>query len=299
MKWIEDTKKAIDYIESNLLEDIDAENVANHMFFAGDHFQKMFYMVTGFSVSEYIRNRRLSLAGQELLNSKNKVIDIALKYGYETPESFTKAFTRFHGINPSKVPYLKNNLKCFDALIIQINIMGGFRMSFEKLIENINYNGLSIEVVERPEFVWVGVVEYAQHGEPDIGKIIKTYHEVMVTPKNEPLNPDWTAAISIDYWREDGAPLGWMMAQETKTDEQDSCYGLYKVPSSLFMRVLNNETTAKIIGNEKKSADYELFGLLGNVMAENGYIRNKNGAQEFEYFGPNDVSYVYMPVIKT
>ena len=110
----------------------------------------------------------------------------------------------------------------------------------------------------------------------------------MNTPKNEPLNPDWTAAISIDYWRDDGAPLGWMMAQETNSDEQDICYGLYKVPPSLFMRVLN----------ENKSPDYEMFGLLREVMKENGYVRNTNGAQEFEYFGPNDVQYVYMPVIR-
>ena len=136
MSWLEDTQKAINYIENNLSEDLIIEDAAKHIYYSGDRFQKMFLIVTGFSASEYIRNRRLSLAGQELLDPKNKVIDTALKYGYETPESFTKAFTRFHGFTPSKVRSSENRLKCFAPLTIQINIKGGFIMS-RKLIPNV------------------------------------------------------------------------------------------------------------------------------------------------------------------
>ncbi|MCL2774181.1 MAG: AraC family transcriptional regulator [Oscillospiraceae bacterium] len=136
MSWIEDTQKAINYIEDNLLEDVSVENAAKYIYSSIDRFQKMFLIVTGYSVSEYIRNRKLSLAGQELAGSRSKVIDVALKYGYETPESFTKAFTRFHGFNPSKIHIFKNQLKCFAPLAIQINITGGFIMS-RKLIPNV------------------------------------------------------------------------------------------------------------------------------------------------------------------
>ena len=65
----------------------------------------MFHMLTGFTVGEYIRNRRLTMAAQELSQSDTKVIDIALKYGYETPESFSKAFRKLHGISPSSARY--------------------------------------------------------------------------------------------------------------------------------------------------------------------------------------------------
>ena len=135
MSWIQDTQKAINYIEDNLLE-VNVEDAANHIYYSSDHFQRMFLIVTGFTVSEYIRNRRLSLAGQELTDSDNKIIDIALKYGYETPASFTKAFTRFHGFTPSKAHTSGNRLKCFVPLTIQINITGGFVMS-RKIIPNV------------------------------------------------------------------------------------------------------------------------------------------------------------------
>ncbi|MBI9048148.1 MAG: helix-turn-helix transcriptional regulator [Anaerolineaceae bacterium] len=65
------------------------------------HFHRLFSMITGMTITEYIRNRRLSLVGQELVLSEEKVIDIALKYGYDSPESFSKAFSRFHSIAPS------------------------------------------------------------------------------------------------------------------------------------------------------------------------------------------------------
>ena len=83
MDWVIDVQKAINFIEANLLEDFDIQDVAKYILSSKDHFQKVFTIVTGVTVSEYIRNRRLSLAGQELLLSGAKVLDVALKYGYE------------------------------------------------------------------------------------------------------------------------------------------------------------------------------------------------------------------------
>ena len=98
MKWINDTQNAINFIESNLLENINADDVSKYINSSTDYFQKTFHIVTGLSISEYIRNRRLTLAGEELKNTQAKVIDVSLKYGYDSPDSFTKAFTRFHGV---------------------------------------------------------------------------------------------------------------------------------------------------------------------------------------------------------
>ena len=103
MNWMDDTQKAINYIENNLLENISVGDVAGHIHSSPDYFARVFNIVTGISISEYIRNRRLTLAGDEIVKSQAKVIDIASKYGYDSPDSFAKAFTRFHGVTPAKV----------------------------------------------------------------------------------------------------------------------------------------------------------------------------------------------------
>ena len=106
MDWIVGMQKAIDYIENHLTEKIDYDIVAAQSFSSSYHFQRVFSILCGFTIGEYIRNRRLSLAGSELATTDAKVIDVALKYGYESPDSFAKAFKQFHGVLPSQV---KNN----------------------------------------------------------------------------------------------------------------------------------------------------------------------------------------------
>jgi len=139
LHWIDDIQQAINFMEENLLEDIGAEDVAKHIHSSKDHFQMIFGVVTGFSVGEYIRNRRLSLAGKELAEGKAKVIDAALQYGYETPESFTKAFSRFHGATPSAVRAGKAQPRAFRRLTIQIIIQGGFNMSVKLDVRSVGY----------------------------------------------------------------------------------------------------------------------------------------------------------------
>lgn len=136
MNWINDTQNAINFIENNLLENINADDVSKHINSSTDCFQRTFNIVTGFSISEYIRNRRLTLAGEELKNTQAKVIDIALKYGYDSPDSFTKAFTRFHGVTPTSARVSSENLKYFYPLSIKVFMKGGFGMN-RKIIPNI------------------------------------------------------------------------------------------------------------------------------------------------------------------
>ena len=86
MDWIFGIQRAIDYIEAHLTEDIDYEKVASMSFSSGYHFQRVFSILCGYTLGEYIRLRRLSLAGVELASGKERVIDVALKYGYESPD---------------------------------------------------------------------------------------------------------------------------------------------------------------------------------------------------------------------
>lgn len=103
MEWVSAIQDAIEYMEKHITDDISAEDVANQVYMSSFYFQKGFSMMCGYTVMEYIRNRRLALAGGELATTDAKVIDIALKYGYDSPDSYSKAFTRFHGISPNIV----------------------------------------------------------------------------------------------------------------------------------------------------------------------------------------------------
>ncbi|QQE81051.1 helix-turn-helix transcriptional regulator [Alicyclobacillus sp. SO9] len=95
-------KDAIDFIERNLFNEIEMTAVARQACSSTFHFQRMFHMLTGFTVAEYIRKRRLTLAAQELSSSPIKVLDVSLKCGYDSPESFSKAFRKTHGVSPSR-----------------------------------------------------------------------------------------------------------------------------------------------------------------------------------------------------
>ena len=130
MNWIEGIQRAIDYIESNLTEDIDFESIAAESFSSSYHFQRVFNILCGYTLGEYIRFRRLTLAGEELANEKKRVIDVALKYGYDSPDSFAKAFQKFHGISPSLAREDGAVLKSFSRLSIKISLEGGNTMNY-------------------------------------------------------------------------------------------------------------------------------------------------------------------------
>jgi len=131
MNWIESISEAIRYIEDNITEELSVTDIAEKIFMSPYYFQKGFSMLCGFSVGEYIRQRRLSLAGSEIVSTDNKIIDIALKYGYDSPDSFTKAFTRFHGVTPTALRKNEAMLKSFAHLKIIISLEGGYIMDYK------------------------------------------------------------------------------------------------------------------------------------------------------------------------
>ena len=129
MDWISGIQRAIDYTEEHLTENIDMEEAAKAAASSLFHFQRIFSMLTGFTLGDYIRMRRLSLAAQELRKSNVRIIDAALKYGYDCPESFTRAFTRFHGITPSEAKK-GATAKSFSRLSVKLILSGGNLMDY-------------------------------------------------------------------------------------------------------------------------------------------------------------------------
>lgn len=131
MDWMNAIGESIQYIEKHLTEEITLEEIADHVCISSFYLQKGFSFACGITISEYIRNRRMALAGNDLLASDAKVIDIALKYGYDSPDSFTKAFARFHGVTPAKVRKDHRILKSFAPLKIKLSIEGGYLMDYK------------------------------------------------------------------------------------------------------------------------------------------------------------------------
>lgn len=131
MDWIRQLNQVFNYIEVNLDGEISYEEISKIVNCSIYNFQRMFSYIAGKSLSEYIRNRRLTLAAFDILNTDVKLIDIALKYGYESQDSFTRAFKIFHGVLPSKVRSEAVQLKSCPKLSFQITIRGENHMNYQ------------------------------------------------------------------------------------------------------------------------------------------------------------------------
>ena len=132
MDWIEGMKRLLWYIEEHLTDvELSVESAAQHAAYSPFYLQRIFSGLTDMTLAEYIRSRRMSQAGQELRARGVKVIDVAFKYGYETPESFQKAFTRFHGISPSAARRPDAKLLFLAPLQISVTLKGGNTMDYQ------------------------------------------------------------------------------------------------------------------------------------------------------------------------
>ena len=130
MDWINGMRCAIEYMEEHMSEEISYEDVAKQACVSVFHFQRVFGILCGITVGEYIRNRRLTMAGEELAATNCRVIDVAMKYGYDSPDSFTKAFIRFHGIRPSSAKGHGAVLRAYAPLHIKYSLEGGGIMDY-------------------------------------------------------------------------------------------------------------------------------------------------------------------------
>lgn len=136
--WNEGIAEAIAYIEENLTQEIDIQKAAERACVSSFYFQKIFHVLCGFTVGEYIRSRRLTLAAQELCSSPIKVIDVALKYGYDSPDSFARAFAKFHGVSPSAAREPGIQLNSFAPLKIKLTLEGGTMLEY-KIVEKAQF----------------------------------------------------------------------------------------------------------------------------------------------------------------
>ncbi|MES9696814.1 AraC family transcriptional regulator [Bacillus sp. JJ927] len=156
MDSLKNMNAAMQYIEDNLTHEIDFKEVAKIAFCSEYHFKRMFSFLAGISLSEYIRCRRLTLAAFELKNSDTKVIDVAIKYGYNSPDSFTRAFQNLHGITPSEARNSSRSLKAYSPMTFQLSIQGGNAMNY-RIEEKDSFR--IIGITKRVPIVFNGVNE--------------------------------------------------------------------------------------------------------------------------------------------
>jgi AraC family transcriptional regulator len=145
MDFLSRMTEVVDYIERHITEDMDMNEIAKIVYCGAYQFGRIFSYVVGVSLSEYIRRRRLSLAAVELQRGDAKVIDVAMKYGYESPDSFCRAFSSIHGVTPKEACTLGVTLRMYPRITFQISIKGDEKMEYR--------------IVERPEIKVVGVVK--------------------------------------------------------------------------------------------------------------------------------------------
>lgn len=150
MDWADVINKTLSYLEKNIMTVQGPKEVAMEVHVSASYLQNSFQMITGFTIGEYIRSRRLYLAAMELIEKDVKIIDLAAKYGYETPESFTKAFSRFHDATPNEIKKKNKPAKVFLPLKLKFSVKGA--------------DSVDVVIEKMPEFKVLGVADVFENG---------------------------------------------------------------------------------------------------------------------------------------
>lgn len=176
MDSLKKINEALSYIEENLTGEIDFKEVARIALCSEYHFQRMFSFLAGVTLSEYIRRRRLTLAAFELKNCNVRIIDVAIKYGYSSSDSFARAFQVLHGIKPSEARANGKSLKSYPRMTFQLSISGGSEMNY-RIEEKEGFQIVGIK--KRVPIIFNGVnTEIADMWKSLDGNMISTLKEL-------------------------------------------------------------------------------------------------------------------------
>lgn len=188
--WIEGFQASIDFIEAHLTDEMDIADVARRAALSPFYYQRIFGALCGMTVGEYVRGRRMTLAAQELALPGAKVINIALRWGYDSPDSFAKAFQRFHGVTPSQARTAGTKLRSLTPLHIKITLEGG--------------NMLDYRIVEKAPFTIVGV-KRPFNSDTSYEEIPKFWNEWLAQGEKRPVMGTFGVCMDMkgkdfDYW---------------------------------------------------------------------------------------------------
>ena len=262
MNWADVINETLRYLEDNIMTVQSPKEVAMSVHVSTSYLQNSFQMITGYTIGEYVRSRRLYLAAMDLLEKDEKIIDIAQKYGYETPESFTKAFTRFHGVAPSVAREGNTKLVLFNPLVIKLTVDGGKNMEY-KIVQTEAKKFIALVRSFKTEII----NDEANHEVADFWAECNA---------NQMLSPIWML-------REDGKRDLYGLCSPTTEDSDTFEYGI---------GIIVDKDTAEYDEEELKKAGFRIWNVnpgtyvVFECKGENGDCIAKTWTQFYKEFLP-------------
>jgi AraC family transcriptional regulator len=283
MDWLERMNGAVDYFEENLADEIDMNKAARIACCSVYHFQRIFAFAAEMTPGEYVRLRRMSAAAFDLQQNE-KVIDVAMKYGYNSPTAFTRAFMNVHGVTPSAVKKKGIMLKSFPRITFQMSIKGGKEMNYK--------------IMEKPAMRFVGKKETVPtiNGQ-NFTRVPQIWNEVMEDGTFEKIcklsngNPSGVLGICVDFENEQ---LNYYIASSTAEKVPEGMEELY-VPAGLWV-------VFECVGPLPKALQEVWKRIYTEWFPSSGY--EHAGGAEIEWYSDGDgcaedyVSEIWIPIVK-
>ena len=257
MDWLTKMNCAIDYIEQNLTEKIDLDEVCRRACCSSYNFQRMFSFITDVPLAEYIRRRKLTSAAFELQSSNVKVIDIAMKYGYDSATSFARAFNAMHGINPTDARRPGAVLKAYPKISFQISIKGEKEMNY-RIETKEAFDVFGIETIAslsgdenylRPDQLW----QKCQSN----GAYDKLFEDAGELPEFLPQSLCKIHAVE-NYRKTEGNTFAYMLCAFVSKSSKTDGYTKIHIPSQTYV----------VFSSDKFSWDTEFGEILTNMQKQ-------------------------------
>jgi AraC-type DNA-binding domain-containing proteins len=282
MEWIQNLNQAIKYIDEHLTEEIDYDKIAQIAGCSTYHFQKMFVYMAEIPLSEYIRRRKMTLAAVELQTTKEKIIDIALKYGYSSPTAFNRAFQSIHEVAPSTVRNEGVCVKSFSPLKFKITIRGVEEMNYRlETKETFRIAGVSMPLSKNIEENFAVIPQKWQKISTD-----GTLEKIVTLMNTEPMG---VLGVSVCSTKEQ-----WKYFIAVATTSNNTEFEERIVPKATWAIFSGSGTGASIQELEKK--------IITEWLPTSGYEYDNDIAVDVEVYlnaDPENAQYeVWIPVVK-
>lgn len=280
--------RAIDYVEAHMTEEIDLQQAAARACCSVYHFQRMFSYITDISLSEYIRRRRLTLAAFELRESGGKVIDIAAKYGYHSPEAFSRAFKSMHGIMPTKARDPGVPLKAYPKLSFHMFVDGDREIRYQIMQKPaFEVCGIKADIVADSERMQSQITKF---WEDNINSgVVGQFHRDIGLDYHTPLN-----AALFHYTP---SKFSYMICYDAPSGGVPAGYFVLPVPSLTWVVFSTakhpGHLTTRVVRRMRERIFLEWFPTSGYTQAE---------GPEFERFRREDgvfVVEVWIPIARS
>lgn len=285
MEWLNRMMSALDLMETKMERPLDITELAKAAYSSPYHFQRMFFMLTGMTVAEYVRKRRLTLAAQELALSGPKVIDVAMKYCYDSPESFSKAFRKLHGISPSDARNPGVQLKAFPRISFHLSLKGDKEMDYrivQKEAFTVIGKSIRASTIEGENSTEIPKFWRDSHADGTVGRIA-------ALGKTQEM-------LGLCYdTQQNGEVFKYAIAVETDTAASDSGFELIQIPAATWAVFTSTGSMPRAIQEVWGRIYQEWFPTTGYEQAE---------GPDFELYPPGDTMSeyyrceVWIPIVK-